>query len=165
MPDSDDTTWARVPPLYRWCFTLSYDLSTDKDAIILWLRANAKKWVFQKERGANGFIHWQGAFALNEKQRLEPLLLSFEIAGFYGIHLSRMSIVGAAGAFSCCTKSDTRVEGPWKDDDPEIFIPLEVQQIGDNLWPWQKSLMRHRTITAGGVLANRSTPKLTQTHT
>lgn len=39
-----------------------------------------------------------------------------------------------------CEKDETRVDGPWKDSDEEVYIPRQVREI-DTLRPWQKTVI------------------------
>ena len=95
-----------------------------------------KKWVFQLEKGEeNGRLHYQGMFSLNIKERIDTLCKKdfFELC-----HLSCSSTANQFN-FSYVMKEDTRVEGPWRDDE-YIKIPRDVKEV-ERLRPWQQSLL------------------------
>lgn len=45
-----------------------------------------------------------------------------------------------AGSLFYVTKEGTRVDGPWTDQDPEVYIPRQYRGIMDNLRPWQQQI-------------------------
>ena len=42
-------------------------------------------------------------------------------------------------------KDDTRIDGPWKDDDEEIYIPRQIREI-EKLYPWQQHIVDNYDI-------------------
>lgn len=122
-------------PVAVYDFTISKVKSTRED-IQKWLSDNCSKWCFQLERGEGGFEHYQGRMSLNTKCRLGTLVKRFIPSG----HLSPTSENNMGNMFYV-SKEDSRVEGPWRDDDekPE-YIPRQLREIVE--WrDWQKEVM------------------------
>lgn len=122
------------PEAYVWDLTISLKekdipVGEIKQCLDEW----AKKWIFQKELGASGYLHYQVRLSLFKKQRMGPLGNKIKHTIIAG-HLSLTSNEGAK-KFNYVMKADTRVEGPWKDDDPVILKEL----IGKKLSPWQQT--------------------------
>ncbi len=117
-----------------WDFTISVEHCNDKNLIIDFLKEKAKKWTFQKELSETGYEHWQGRLSLHNKTKkmigeLEELKP----------HWSLTSTEGGR-TFSYCQKADTRTEGPWKDTDEILFIPIQIERIKE-LMPWQQHIV------------------------
>lgn len=98
-----------------------------------------KKWVFQLEKSDTGYLHFQGRGRL-VKRRTLPSCISVLGPVLPGLHLSASSTNSLGDStFSYVMKTDTRVAGPWKDDDPEP-APL-TRQLRDFMtkekYPWQ----------------------------
>ena len=99
------------------------------------LKKHCKKWAFQLEKGENtGKDHYQGRFSLKLKNRLTWLVKNFNFIA----HFSVTSNENRDNNFYV-TKDDTRILGPWKDTDTEIYIPRDIRKI-DKLLPWQSLL-------------------------
>ena len=96
------------------------------EAIKTKLRALAKKWTFQLERGEEtGYLHYQGRISLFKK-----CLPSKAHQLFDTFTMNYIEPTSKAGRDSFYVlKEQTRVEGPWKDTDPDIFIPIQYQNI------------------------------------
>lgn len=92
-----------------------------------------KKWCFQKEQGETGYIHWQGRISLKQKSRNPPHLCN----GWRWSLTSKENYDN----FYYTEKNNTRIEGPWKDTDEEIYIPRQIREIKE-LYPWQKSVIK-----------------------
>lgn len=112
------------------------------DEIINMMNDWAKKWVFQKEKGDSGYLHWQGRCHLIKKRRLTELLsMGFGHQG----HLSVTSgQVHQGQSFNYVMKADSRVEGPWKNTDPPK-APLTRQLKSfykHEMYPWQKDMLK-----------------------
>lgn len=92
-----------------------------------------KKWCFQLERGEiTGYLHYQGRMSLKVKTRLDTLSKKF----FSGdCHLSPTCSQNQGNDFYV-TKDETRVDGPWRDDDEVIYIPRQIRDIKE-FFPWQ----------------------------
>lgn len=96
-----------------------------------------KKWIFQKEKGDTGYEHWQGRVSLIKKRRLSEMVGKWCIGG----HISVTS-AAASRTFDYVMKADTRIEGPWKDDD--VVRPPMTRQLKAfvklPLRPWQNKV-------------------------
>lgn len=118
-----------------WDFTASCDKIglNELKAILTDL---CKKWVFQKEEGESGYIHFQGRVSLKVKARMPKTDKT--------IHWSPTSKENADNDFYV-TKEDTRIEGPWSDKDKVRYIPRQVREI-ETLYPWQEHIIADRLI-------------------
>lgn len=119
-------------PVAVWDFTLSVD-KIDFDDLTKWLKENCKKWCFQLEKGESGYVHYQGRISLNNKTRNMIGKICKEC------HWSCTSNNNKKNTFYVM-KEDTRIKGPWKDDD--LYIPKQVRDI--ELWDWQKQILEDR---------------------
>ncbi|AXH76322.1 MAG: replication protein [Circoviridae sp.] len=119
-------------------FTISCKICDDKDKVIRYLNKVAKKWTFQQEKGANGYLHFQGRLSLKVKKRLTEIKTEFPI------HFSITSSYNAGNDFYV-TKDDTRVEGPWSNTDEVIYIPRQIREI-EELRPWQKTVINSLSV-------------------
>lgn len=108
-----------------WDFTW-FNLRDEEKAKAI-LREHCKKWTFQEECcPTTGNLHFQGRISLKVKTR-NPFWENCDI---------KFSITHCKDDDFYVTKTDTRVRGPWKDDDEEIYIPIDVRMI-KTLHPWQ----------------------------
>lgn len=114
-------------------FTVSGE--TNKETILKTLKIYCKKFCFQKEKGDSGYEHYQGRFSLKVKLRIGTLISKNY---FEGYHLSITSGTNKDNDFYV-TKEDTRIAGPWKDTDEEIYIPRQIRGI--ELRTWQKQIV------------------------
>ena len=104
-------------------------------AIVAAFNQIAKKWVFQEEAGEDtGYRHYQCRLNLLKKLRpstLATTLLSHDITGS---HISPTSNAAKSG-FSYVMKDDTRVAGPWRDDD--IQLPAHLTIVEESKFDWE----------------------------
>lgn len=100
------------------------------------IMAHCKKWCFQLESGADtNTQHYQCRVSLKEKTTKGKVIRLFPYA-----HVSLTSSENQKNMFYCM-KEDTRVQGPWRDDDPEpVYIPQQIREI-EKLRPWQQYVM------------------------
>lgn len=118
------------------------DLSADELKPLL--KQLFKKWTFQLEQGDSGYLHFQGRGSLYKKRRLPELKPMLTKLGLSAMHLSVTSDNALGDAFYCM-KLDTRVEGPWSDNDPEPpYIPRQYRDI--TLYPWQQALIDKSSV-------------------
>lgn len=117
-------------PVFIWDSTVpANDLKSEdiKD----WCRENCKQWVFQLERGSEtGYLHYQMRYNLHEKARKPPLPV--EWTAHYTP--TNTSVAKGRKKFDYVIKADTRVEGPWSDQD-QSYIPPDVPT---ELLAWQQ---------------------------
>lgn len=116
-------------------FTLHKTESTkDEKDIIAILKEHCKKWAFQLEVGELSKLeHYQGRFSLKVKKRIHQVVTLVNLG-----HLSITS-KGNAGNDFYVTKEDTRVLGPWTDQNEPMYIPRDVREM-ITLLPWQQSM-------------------------
>lgn len=97
---------------------------------------HCKKFTFQLEQGANsGYRHYQCRVSLKTKSRKATLLNS--AVKLDGWHISPTSGANKDNDFYV-TKDDTRVDGPWTDQDKQ---PLKTVDKMTVLYPWQQRLL------------------------
>lgn len=112
-------------------FTLwNKDKKLDPDEIKVQLRSIAKKWTFQGEDAGSG-LHFQGRMSLKVKKRISEI-------SFFGAHLSPTSTANMGNDWYVC-KEETRVSGPWRDDD--MYVPRQVREI-EALYIWQEKILK-----------------------
>lgn len=152
-------TTGTTSPIYEWDFTIkAIATTTDFGAgptvykpspqdIIEELKENCKKWGFQLEKGENtGYIHYQGRASLINKSRAPWKGKHSVLDRFEGVHWSPTCIKNK-GDYSYVTKSETRINGPWKWDDKEDDISTEMPDdlkeiLTDIKWyPWQQDMI------------------------
>ncbi len=115
-----------------WDFTIAKNKVNSVEELKQALKLNCKKWVFQEEKGASGYEHYQGRVSLKVKCRKGPAL-------GYSEHWSPTSSENEDNDFYC-TKEDTRIAGPWSDKDS--YIPKQFRDI--TLRPWQLQILNDR---------------------
>lgn len=103
------------------------------------LKGWTKKWVVQLEKGDSGYVHWQGRVSMIKKRRPNELKGKWCIGG----HFSPTSN-NAGRDFSYVMKKDTRIEGPYTDEEYTEPPPLTrqlVEFLKHELYPWQKQIL------------------------
>jgi hypothetical protein len=107
-----------------------------KDDLIKWMKLYCKKWVFQLEEApTTGKKHFQCRVSLGEKRRINQVM---EMIYGWG-HASVTSSENRDNNFYV-TKEETRVEGPWSDDETPLFVQARFRGIIK--WkPWQTSVL------------------------
>lgn len=113
------------------------------------LAAVAKHWAFQKEAGGeSGYLHWQGRMSLRKKRR-KAELVGGAWAAMTSAPLPQYLAPTSGGeaaadqtssVYSYVTKADTRVAGPWKDTDVEVYVPRQYRGLLERMWPWQRAV-------------------------
>lgn len=127
---------AATSRLYRWSLTKSAE-GTSKDDIEAWLRINAKRWAFQREKGTEtGYDHFQIAMSLNEKVTKRQLDAMLNTSVY--MRAARSSPTHCEdGADGYVMKEDTRIDGPWAHSDQ----PEAIDMKGWVPRPWQASII------------------------
>lgn len=120
-------------PIYVFDFTIAEN-QTERTELTEWLSLHAKKWCFQLEKGEEtDYIHYQGRFSLKSKKRLGDLLtLSIPT-----MHISPTSNANKKNNFYVM-KSETRIDGPWTEEDEVKYIPRQYRGKLKTLRPFQK---------------------------
>lgn len=126
-------------PVAVWDFTLPAE-GRDDPQVIAAVKKLFKKWTVQKEQGDSGYVHYQGRGSLFKKRRFEETKKLCSQIGWDDVHLSPSSNNSQKGVCFYTQKEDTRVAGPWTDDDEEdeVYIPRQYRGIADRLQPWQQ---------------------------
>ncbi len=99
-----------------------------------------KKWVFQREKSPEGFIHYQCLLQLKLKLRATQLVKS--LAVFLECEPANIQLSPSdAGFVPYCTKIDTRTDGPWSCG--IIGVPVKPPKLlaEADMFPWQKDLI------------------------
>jgi len=114
--------------------------------MVSFLKGWAKKWTFQKEEGGTtGYLHYQVRLSLIVKRRIQEIIASTKDLLPRGTHWSiTCNKVHTGQSFNYVLKADTRVEGPWTDQDYEDPPPLTRQLKNfaeQQLYPWQTSVI------------------------
>lgn len=92
----------------------------------------------------NGYIHFQGRISLFKRKTKKQLLhiletndLFMQFASFRPTNTTAV----LANNFSYAMKLDTRIDGPWADnDEPAPYIPKQIKMI-EALRPWQQEII------------------------
>lgn len=142
MPEQVGTNGTKTQsetPCHTYDFRISKkDIS--KEDIIKCLKEYCKKWVFQEEKGEKtGYEHYQGRCSLKEKRRKKDALKAFQKLGFNPNYLEKTSKTNQTNNFYV-TKEDTRINGPWSDEDVVRFIPRHLNVTLDKLRPFQQKI-------------------------
>lgn len=155
-----------VNPIALLDITLSCEKNSFQ-AVRTFLEGYFKQWIFQKERGDNGYEHWQIRGSAIHKRRIQEHSYKWRTRhglkpGDVGIVFSDEaisptcnSVVGDKGrkTFSYVLKEDTRIEGPWRDTDEVKVCTKSVEFLQKKgLDPWQNEILEslknydHRSI-------------------
>lgn len=126
-----------VAQVARWDFTLD-EKTTSREEIISALQTHAKHWVFQLERGASGYVHYQGRLSLKDKKR--------NLRGILDMPGSCTPTSNNCANFDYAMKEDTRIEGPWMDTSTgeTHYIPRQYRDL--TLYPWQQTVMEQLDV-------------------
>lgn len=116
-----------------WCFTWNNYPKEFLEILETRFRAIGKRWTFQREIGANGTPHIQGAIGLKKKMRWTEFKLP------KGIHWEQMRDKNAA--FDYCKKLDTRV-GVEFWEFPVADKPKRGLKLLTTLLPWQETVAK-----------------------
>lgn len=126
--------------LTSWDFTLYEDLD-DHEKVIKQLNEHCKKWSFQLEKGTeSGKLHYQGRLKLKVKGTITAINKLFTYKQW---HLTPTSEENKDNDFYVI-KCETRISGPWRDNDKDNYIPIDIRRINE-LYPWQKELKEKLT--------------------
>lgn len=125
-----------------WDFRGNEDYFTEEQ-LIVFMKENAKKWSFQKEKSDKGYIHWQGRFSLIKKRYKSNVMDLFEALKLkVPNYLEPTAKTNHKEEFFYAQKLDTRILGPFRDTDKpqeEVYIPKQFRDI--KLYPWQQQII------------------------
>ena len=115
-----------------------------RDVIDTWLKEYAKKWVYQKEKGDKGTLHYQGRFQLIKRRRTCEILKHMDWiyhCGIFYLQPTTKAALAEDDAWSYVNKADTRIEGPWTEkQETAMYIPKHVLAARDHLHPFQRHI-------------------------
>lgn len=127
-----------------WDFTLSQQFCKDEKLVIDILESLAKKWGFQSEKSETGYLHYQGRMSLIKRKRKGELLnlvkdTVLEKASF---SMTSKNCADDKDIYHYTTKLDTRIDGPWRDDQKPKFMTRQLKEfINYELYPYQQSII------------------------
>lgn len=109
------------------------------------LKEIAKQYVFQFELGDSGYEHVQCRISLIKKRRYSEKHLLLKLFGKYPPNYCQpTTTINHSEPFSYVMKADTRLHGPYTDQDDdaqEIYIPAHYRDIDiTKLYPFQQTI-------------------------
>lgn len=119
-------------PVCVWDTTVSCTNHT-VDSLKKLFTEHCKKWTFQKEIGnSTGYEHFQCRVSLKLKTRMPTMI---------GIHPDAWSPTSEENRKNdfYVMKEETRIDGPWRDTDTNVYIPKQYRDI--TLRPWQEKVI------------------------
>nr|QKV51303.1 putative replication associated protein [Crucivirus sp.] len=148
-PVTKTTKLSKMSAVCMWDFRHTAS-KTNKDDIIKAMKSIAKKWAFQLETSATGYVHFQGRFSLIKKHRKAELMTMWEA---FTMPLPEYLEPSNSEAYKTddffyTMKDETRTEGPWTNKtelDPS-YIPKQYRGKMDNLYPFQKQIFDSANI-------------------
>lgn len=113
----------------------------EHDEVIHKICSIAKKWVLQLECSDGGYLHYQGRISLIKKKRWGEAKAQFqEVFPGEGDIRPTLNKEFQKTAFYCM-KEDTRVLGPWTNqDDEKMFMPYQYAGKEKTLMPFQQTI-------------------------
>lgn len=133
-------------PLYLWDFRINLAEGVTKESIEKILRNTSKHWIYQLEKGeTTNKLHYQGRLSLNKRKRKSEILKiikQFEKPILFN-YLEPAS-TNSYGHWFYVMKEETKIEGPWKDTDEELYVPLEYREIDKNWHPFQTQIIQSK---------------------
>ena len=115
------------------CWDLTADGKTDLEIIKDWCKEKCKKWCLQRERGEKGYEHYQMRVSLANKVRcLKVPWNGWEMP----------TLKENLNNYDYVTKECTRIDGPWKWDDPKQVVTEHTKRVFKNgFLPFQEKLL------------------------
>ena len=124
------------------CYDVRWNADdTPPDAIIELLKGKVKKFVFQKEKGDTGYIHYQGRISLIKKRRKNKVLeLLAALPPNYCEPTVNSEFVRGDAFYQM--KEDTRIDGAWTDRDEVKVMTKQLEFFnGLELRPYQTDII------------------------
>ena len=124
-----------------WEFRCNAEMFANERVLSAFLHKIAKKFTFQLEKGeSTGYEHWQGRFSLwkkKQKPALMDLIKSMDEPLFNYLEPTTNKEHQRTAFY--CMKEDTRIRGPFTDQDIAAFIPRQYRDI--KLYDWQDKVI------------------------
>lgn len=121
--------------------------ATEKHSVwIDWCKEWGKAWTFQKEKGATGYLHYQGIISLKIRRTeaaAKKVIAETSRLPEYFAAVSNPNLKAGTESFYV-SKPETRIEGPWTDKDEQVYVPRHVREM-TTLRPWQQSIVDSAT--------------------
>lgn len=126
-----------------WDFRANADYYTQEE-LTGFLHKIAKKFTFQEEKGeSTDYRHWQGRFSLWKiKRKCELMKLIEGMAMKMPNYLQPTCNAAHKKEAFYCLKEDTRLSGPFTDQDRAAYVPRQYRNI--ELYPYQKQIIESR---------------------
>lgn len=129
----------RTKKLSTFDFTLKEDGVYVEDIIEMCDKI-AKNYVFQLESSENDYLHFQGRFRLKVRDRITKVIKICQ-EFFKNIHISITNTLSKDDDFYVM-KEDTRVDGPWSDQEKPIYVPIQIKEsIKNGFRPFQQTII------------------------
>jgi len=133
------------PQLKRWDITISCAKNPLllKEELIELFNQGCDKYVFQREKSHEGYLHWQIRIDLMKRKRrkeVQKWLAQAHPADPVVVNVAAITPTSnaAGGSFSYVMKDDTRVEGPWSN----IRLNPRFNDIRRGpLFSWQQAVL------------------------
>lgn len=136
--DSDDDRRNKLLAVYDFRYTAGDYTPND---IIGFIKKYAKKYVFQKEKGDTGYIHYQGRLSLIKKRRVAAIKKIWYNSDVPMPNYLEPTVTEEHRRVAFyCMKEDTRIEGPWSDRDEPPYIPRQIREV-QQLRPFQNTIV------------------------
>lgn len=120
------------------CNESDYSIGGIKDI----LAKIAKKWVFQLEESDTGYKHYQGRYSLIKKRRTNECKKLIKDLGFDLFNYNEPSSTNDHKTTFYAMKEDTRIDGPWSDQDEVKFETIQIKHfLKLDLRPYQKEIL------------------------
>lgn len=140
---------------------MMFDVTTSATLVTDWRELHKmysgvfKKFVFQKERGdEDGYVHWQGRGSLHKPKRSGELLsqIAPHLPGHWS--LTSTEVHKSAAQFNYAMKVDTRLEGPWTEQDAppdppprtRMVMQMEAYHSANQFYSYQQYIMAQSKI-------------------
>lgn len=109
---------------YRWCLTIPYKEITASCLSQHFKSIGCKKFTFQAEKGKTEtqYEHWQCEVSLETKQYFSAFQ---NLLGISKAHIEPTKDYFAAKNY--CSKSDTRIEGPYTEESKFLKLITELR--------------------------------------
>jgi len=120
-----------------WEFRMNKD-NLDEVKLKEQFKLLAKKYVFQLEKTDKGYEHYQGRLSLIKKTTKSSLMKLFTIIPVPNYLEPTILEESTKDAFYC-QKADSRIAGPWKDTDPDLYVPIQYRT--KELRPYQQIIL------------------------
>lgn len=130
-------------PITGYDFRYNADDYTPED-IKGFLKGIAKSFVFQKEKGDSGYLHYQGRLRLQKKRRRTQALALFKTPPNYLQPTVGSEFINGDAFYMI--KEDTRIDGPWADTDEVKVLTRQLKwYLEQDERPFQKQLREEST--------------------